>query len=224
MIRSGGTPFVAHLATACGDKGGEKIAPTAAYEPIRRQAFSKAGFSTPAIINCRLMRFNPQLLPQGVAAAHHQPMVEAMADRLRKLMKSQGLSYEKFGAIAGVSAQAVQKWFAGGDAKDGPLAKLATHFKVTVAWIRYGDEKAKPSAREASANYGGLPPAAVDLVTRWMGLSPDRQDALREIIFTMHWVEKRFPAMTRARLKGYSYDELEHAFEKTLRQLKAKSE
>jgi transcriptional regulator with XRE-family HTH domain len=68
-------------------------------------------------------------------------MVETMADRLRQLKGR--MSYEDFGALAGVSAQAVQKWMSGGNVTDKNLLQLVAHepFKsrgVTVEWIRYG--------------------------------------------------------------------------------------
>lgn len=64
-----------------------------------------------------------------------------MSDRLRELKGA--MSYEAFGALAGVSAQAVQKWMAGGNATDDTLERLVSNepYKsrgVTVEWIRYG--------------------------------------------------------------------------------------
>lgn len=54
---------------------------------------------------------------------------------------------------------------------------------------------------------------------KWQSLSPDRQEWFRDLIFTMHFVEKRFPAMKKGRPKGESYSNLERAIEQDMRQL-----
>lgn len=184
--------------------------------------------SMPRSINRQLMDFNSRLLSDFVRAGHHQLMVETMAARLRQLIESEDLSYDKFGEIAGVSAQAVGKWMKGGDVKEASVQKLASHFKVTATWIRYGGAE-KGQARESLAPYSkDLTPIALDVATRWMKLSPERQEAFRDMIFTTSYVEERFPSMKRGRPKGESYDNLETAFEKDmqrkLRQLSLKLE
>lgn len=140
-------------------------------------------------------------------------------------MKGEHLSYEKFGAVAGVSAQAVQKWLNGGDVKEISVQKLSRHYKVAAAWIRYG-VGVQPGTEEAPAAYavGELSAIAVDVAAKWMTLSLDRQDAFRDMIFTTHWMEARFPAMRKGRPKGETYGQLELAIEKDFRQLRLKLE
>lgn len=151
-----------------------------------------------------------------------------MATRLRNLKDSQALSYEKFGEIAGVSAQSVMKWLKGGDAKEINLIKLAKHFGVNAAWIRYGDIDPKLLSAKGAAGYGEslilLSPIARDIAAKWNSLSADRQEWFRDLLFTTHWMEKRFPAMRKGRPRGESYDALEAAFERDFRQLKLKLE
>jgi transcriptional regulator with XRE-family HTH domain len=175
-------------------------------------------------INRELISINPQLLPPPGAPGHHQPMVETMAKRLRQLVKREGLSLEKFGDLAGVSATSAHKWLNGGDVKEANVKKLAAHFGVTPAWIRYG-QQAAIEAHEAVDKYSpGLPATAIEVATRWMTLSTERQDALREIIFTMSYIESKFPSMRRSRPSGESYDSIETAFEKDLKRAARRSE
>lgn len=145
-------------------------------------------------------------------------MVESMASRLQQLRGD--LSYEKFGDIAGVSSTAVMKWLAGGNAKDPPLRKIAARYGTTVEWIRYGTN-ALPGIAQP---HGDLTQLAVDIAQRWMSLSSERQEWFRDLIFTIHFVEKRFPAMRKGRPKGESYTNLEAAFERDMMQLKIKFE
>jgi transcriptional regulator with XRE-family HTH domain len=150
-------------------------------------------------------------------------MVEKMAQRLKQLMNSESLSYEKFGEIAGVSAQAVMKWLKGGEVKEANVEKIARHYKVTPMWIRYGDIAAG-SAGEPRAAYGGkaLPDIALDIASRWVALSAERQESFRDMLFTTHWMEQRFPVMRKGRPKGERYEAWETAIEKEVRQLKLK--
>jgi transcriptional regulator with XRE-family HTH domain len=193
---------------------------------MRRQTFSKGDGAAvsfmPRSINRQLMKYNPRLLHVERARRDHQPMVEKMADRLRQLKGD--LSYEAFGALAGVSAQSVQKWMAGGNVKDATLRKLlnSEHFKgrgITLEWIRYGDTIAATKAQE-----GGLSQLALEVARQWTELSEDRRDWFRDLIFTMRFVEKRFPAMRKGRPRGESYTNMELAFERDMRQLKLKLE
>lgn len=145
-------------------------------------------------------------------------MVESVADRLRQLMEREQLSYEKFGAIAGVSAQAVQKWMKGGKIKSENVEPIARYFRVSPAWILYGQHEI------AGTHDGDLSSLALDVARRWQDLSSERQDSFRDLIFTMHFIENRFPAMRKGRPKGESYDKLEAAFERDMRQLRLKLE
>lgn len=139
-----------------------------------------------------------------------------MAERLLNLRDREHLTNQQFAEIAGVSLQAVHKWIKGGDVKQVVLERLAKHFKVKPSWIRYGDV----GEFAADANGSDLSPLAVDVARRWMMLSPERQEWFRDLIFTLAFIEKRFPAMRKGRPRGESYDALERAFEHDMRQLK----
>jgi transcriptional regulator with XRE-family HTH domain len=228
ITRSGGTPASAHFETPCGETGGEKIAPIAEYEPMARQTLSKAETagvaSMAASVNRQLMLVNPRLLHAEPWPVQHQPMVEqreTMADRLKELKGN--MSLEKFGALAGVSSTSAMKWLKGGDVKDSTLRKLIAHepYKgrgITVEWIRYGDSAMESRATAAA----GLSMMAIDIASRWMALSEERQDWFRDLIFTMHFMEVRFPAMRKGRPKGEHYRGFETAVEKEMRQMKLK--
>lgn len=90
-----------------------------------------------------------------------------MADRLREMKGA--MSYEAFGALAGVSAQAVQKWMTGGNVTDEKLERLIASepFRnrgFTVEWVRYGNRSV---ARQSYAKY--LYPRAYENVTAGLG-------------------------------------------------------
>lgn len=142
-----------------------------------------------------------------------------MADRLRQLKGE--MSLDEFGALAGVSATSAMKWLKGGNVKDANLEKLVAKepFKsrgVTIEWIRYGDA--------GKGQKVDLSLMAQDIAQRWMGLSSDRQDWFRDLIFTMHFMETRFPAMRKGRPKGEHYSGFESAVEREMRQLKLEIE
>src|SRR6185369_3478622 len=179
----------------------------------RQTSSNGAGVLMPRSINPELTEINCELLHVEHLRGHHQLMVEGMAKRLKKLQKDSGLSLDTFGDIAGVSAQAVQKWMAGGDVKEAHLVKIAKYFKTEVAWIRYGIDAS------AARNVDGLSSLARAVAERWSTLSADRQEWFRDLIFTTSWMEQRFPAMRKGRPRGEHYDQLETAIEKDFRQL-----
>lgn len=143
-----------------------------------------------------------------------------MAARLNSMKGTRSL--DEFGRLAGVSAQAAMKWLNGGNVKDATLQRLVDSGpfcgRYTVEWIRYGD--AIPSQQDAS----GLSLLAVDLAKRWMALSPDRQDWFRDLIYTMHFMESRFPAMRKGRPRGEHYAGFERAVEQDIRHQKTKAD
>lgn len=222
--RSLGTPASAHLDTPCGEIGGVKIDPTAAYDPMARQIRSKAkGVGTLAelvesvmvgSINRQLTEINCQLLPQPlVVGASFQPMVEksqTMVERLKELKGS--MSYVAFGALAGKTGQAAYKWFHGGNVEDSTLRALVSKepYKsqgVTVEWIRYG----KIPEPKGSAAPTQLSMAAMDIARRWMALTPERQDMIRDLIHSMSFLEENFPSMRKRRPKNEHYSAFEAA-------------
>jgi transcriptional regulator with XRE-family HTH domain len=202
---------------------GVKIPPTAAYEPRARQTRSK-GVGGKSLIDRRINRWfkkiNSRLLHGALEFAQHQPMVdtpphETMADRLREM--AEGLSLEEFGALAGVTAQAALKWLKGGNVKDATLAKLVSHPRFngtgwTVEWVRYGTMPGKTAAPKE------LSMMAIDVARRWMALSAERQDFLRDLIFSMSFMESRFPAMKKVRPKGEHWAGFESALQREMAQ------
>lgn len=166
-------------------------------------------------INRQLTAVNSGLLHGGTSAVHHKPMVEKMAGRLRQLKGDMSLA--AFGEIAGVSSTSAMKWLKGGNVKDEHLEKIAAHFRdrgITVHWLRYGGRVGEESELD------NFSPLALDVAKRWMALSPDRQEWFRDLIFTMSFVEERFPAMRKGRPRGEHYTALERAIERDMRQLK----
>lgn len=185
--------------------------------PIKLQALRKGDrASMLASLNRRLMKFNPRLLPVRLSRGHDQPMVDSMARRLKELKDREGLSHDSFGEIAGVSAQSVSKWLKGGDVEERNLAKIAKYFKVEPAWIRYGIT--------AALDGNDLPHLARGVAERWAELSAERQEWFRDLIFTVHWMERRFPVMKKGRPRGESYGAWEAAMDREVRQLKLKLE
>lgn len=147
-------------------------------------------------------------------------MVETVPDRLKKVMDGKGWGRGELADAAGVSLQAVHKWMHGGKISPAATKKLAKKAGVTEAWILFGDEAAPATPEPA----GGLSPIAVDLARRWMALSSERQEWFRDLIFTTHMVEERFPAIRKGRPKGEHYAAFEAAVEKDMRQMKLKLE
>lgn len=146
-----------------------------------------------------------------------------MGGRIRKLREGLGLSLQGFGDLVGVSPTAVQKWERGGEIKPATLARVVARVRerepsITEEYLRFGERAM------ISGDIDGLTPLALDIARRWMALSTERQDSFRDLIFTMHFVEKRFPAMRKGRPRGESYDRLEAAFERDMLQLKLKLE
>ena len=87
-------------------------------------------------------------------------MVDKSAQRVLALMKTHRLSFAKIGEIAGCSAQAAQKWSTGGRISEERLSRLAKHFGLTVAELRYGSadgEPKKPTAEELRGSYNVAP-------------------------------------------------------------------
>jgi phage repressor protein C with HTH and peptisase S24 domain len=109
---------------------------------------------------------------------------QTMGDRLRELMGD--LSYEAFGELAGVSAQAVQKWLNGGNITDRSLERLLRHEPyrsrgVTKEWVRYG---ATPSvAGAAPGKY--LFPRAYENVIAGLGTGRFNEDYTIEVAGTI---------------------------------------
>lgn len=147
-------------------------------------------------------------------------MVDTMADRLRKLMGDPPMSYEKLGAIAGVTAQAVQKWMNGGEVKEAGLRKIADHFRVSPAYLRYGIDAPHPNlnkVRENNAQYSSeLSAQAIELARLWMSLSEDRKGYVRDLVQITSYTESRFPFLRRGIPATVSYAKFEVACEEDI--------
>ena len=147
-------------------------------------------------------------------------MVETMAGRLRKLMEDSHLRYEKFGAIAGVSAQAVLKWMNGGEVKEAGLRKIADRFRVSPAYLRYGIDAPHPNlvkVQENNAKYASeLSPHAIELARLWMSLSEDRKGYVRDLVQITAYTESRFPFLRRGIPATTSYAKFEVACEEDI--------
>lgn len=113
-------------------------------------------------------------------------MVETMADRLRELMGE--MTYEEFGELAGVSAQAVQKWMNGGNISDKNLDALLKHppFKkrrATKEWVRYGAGATQRVEGAALGKY--LFPRAYSNIVAGMGKGRFNEDYTIEVAGTI---------------------------------------
>jgi transcriptional regulator with XRE-family HTH domain len=131
-----------------------------------------------------------------------------------------GISDNALAKLTGLSQPTVSRQAAGGvtNAKSHVVNKLADFFGVSAAVLR-GEEPIKATER-AGQPYADLTPLAMDIARRWMALSPDRQEWFRDLIFTIHFFEERFPALKKGRPKGESYTNFERAAERDIRQLK----
>ena len=134
-------------------------------------------------------------------------------------MEDSHLSYEKFGAIAGVSPQAVLKWMNGGEVKEAGLRKIADRFKVSPAYLRYGID-AEPNlnkVREKNAKYADeLSNQAIEVARLWMSLSEDRKGYVMDLVQITAYTESRFPFLRRGIPATTSYAKFEVACEEDI--------
>lgn len=194
ITRSGGMPFSPHFDTAWGEIGGSKIAPMAEYGP-RASVRSSSGVlaSMNRIMNRRLIAVNCELLPPAMAVVDHQRMVDSLAARLRQIKGEMSLA--DFGDLAGVSAQAADKWLKGGNVTDKNLAALADKCGVTVQWLRYGNAIRKPGSPKDS---GDLTNEAVEVARAWMRLPEYKRRGYAQGIMVDAAVVDVFPELERA--------------------------
>lgn len=221
ITRSGGIPFSPHLETAWGEIGGSKIAPMAEYGP-RASVSSSSGVGSfmNRTMNRRLMAVNCELLPPVLPVVDHQRMVEPLADRLKQIKGSMSLS--DFGELAGVSAQAADKWLKGGNVTDKNLAVLAEKCGVTVQWLRYGNAPRKPGSAK---DLGDLTAEAAEVARAWMRLPVYKQKGYAQGIMVDAAVVDVFPELEKAMRAAAmaadpSYHRMTENFRKARAQLK----
>lgn len=136
---------------------------------------------------------------------------------LSRLMESAGISDNALARLLDMKQPTISR-IASGVSKhpdEATLDPIARYFNVTTAHLRGKD----PLSALIGRGEDPLTPLAQDVGRKWQSLSPDRQEWFRDLIFTMHFVEKRFPAMKKGRPKGESYSNLERAIEQDMRQL-----
>ena len=194
ITRSGGMPFSPHFETAWGEIGGSKIAPMAEYGP-RAAVRSSSGVvaSMNRIMNRRLTAVNCELLPRPPALMDHQRMVEPLSERLKQIKGDMSLA--AFGELAGVSAQAADKWLKGGNVTDKNLALIAEKCGVTLQWLRYGNAPRKPGA---SKDLSDLTQDAIEVARAWMSLPDYKQRGYAQGIMVDAAVCNLFPEIEKA--------------------------
>lgn len=139
---------------------------------------------------------------------------------LAALMRSRGISDNQLARALMIPQPTISRIASGKttEPKEKTLRQIAGYFGVTTEELR----SAYMPAGEPAAKYrrDELPTLAQDIARRWLALSPDRQEWFRDLIFTMAFMEERFPAMRKGRPKGESYAHLERAIEQDMKQLK----
>lgn len=120
-------------------------------------------------------------------------MVESLADRLRQIKGTMSLA--DFGELAGVSAQAADKWLKGGNVTDKNLTALAEKCGVTVQWLRYGNSPRKPGAAKETAD---LTAEAIEVARAWMRLPEYKRRGYAQGIMVDAAVVEVFPELERA--------------------------
>lgn len=87
------------------------------------------------------------------------------------------------------------------------VAKVAAR----MGWTYEQYVEAAAGKKPATPVDPGLSFMAADIAKRWMELSPDRQDWFKDLLFSIHLMEERFPAMKKGRPKGEHYTSFEAA-------------
>ena len=133
------------------------------------------------------------------------------------LMERDGLSDNGLARLLEMKQPTISRIASGvsRDPDEATLEPIARYFNVTTAYLRGKDPLSLLIGRGEDA----LSPLAQDIGRKWQSLSAERQELFRDLIFTMHYMEKRFPAMKKGRPKGESYTNLERAIEQDMRQL-----
>lgn len=141
---------------------------------------------------------------------------------LAALMKARGISDNQLAKALFMPQPTVSRIASGvtKEPKEATLRAIADYFGVTTDQLRgFAAKSGEPAGKYSREQ---LPALAHDIAKRWLALSPERQEWFRDLIFTMAFMEERFPAMRKGRPRGESYAHLERAIETDMRQLKLK--
>lgn len=162
-------------------------------------------------------------LPVRGAAGDNAPMNKReLKTPLAALMKARGISDNELARALFMPQPTISRIASGvtKEPKEKTLRAVADYFGVTTDQLRgFAAPAGGPSAKHSREQ---LPALAHDIAKRWLALSPERQEWFRDLIFTMAFMEERFPAMRKGRPRGESYAHLEQAIETDMRQLKLK--
>lgn len=114
-------------------------------------------------------------------------MVDKSTARVLALAKSRGVKGAKLAEVAGVSPQSITKWKHGGAISEEKLIKLAEFFDTTVAELRYGTDRGKPSheaLQQLVGKYEVSPlPTAEEIAKAYEALPPGKKHLYAVSIF-----------------------------------------
>lgn len=164
-------------------------------------------------------------LPRFLRAGQNAPMNKRhLATPLAALMRARGISDNQLARALGIPQPTISRIASGKtkEPKASTLRSIADYFGVRTDDLREFAVEVKTSAPGQRHRDQPLPTLAQDIARRWMSLSPDRQEWFRDLIFTMAFMEERFPAMRKGRPKGETYSALERAIVEDMHQLKLK--
>lgn len=103
------------------------------------------------------------------------------------------------------------------EVRDSAMSKyasaLAAGFGVTLEQLFNGDDPADPNKKKGGPAEptrqppvpGTLSALAIDVARRWEALSDERREWFRDLIFTVSYVEERFPEMRKGAPRGANY-------------------
>lgn len=86
------------------------------------------------------------------------------------------------------------------------MEKIARLLGVSASWLEHGDAEVAGVAQPAQQELAGtLSALAIDVAKRWEALSDERREWFRDLIFTVSYVEERFPEMRKGAPRGANY-------------------
>lgn len=105
--------------------------------------------------------------------------MEGFGERLKGLMSRRQISYHAMGNIVGVSGQAVHKWVKGGGISPGYVKTIANYFKVSPAFLFFGEENV-------------LPQQEIEILFKFRKMDPEARKAVMDYVeFQAAQSEKR---------------------------------
>lgn len=143
--------------------------------------------------------------------------VVTFAERVKKARERAKLSQAELARRLGLKQQAIQYLE---DRKNNArgskhTAGIARECGVDPNWLSSGQGQMLrvDAAKQPEAAYAALSTEAREVALAWSRLSLELQGWLREIIFMLATVEKKYPWLRRGRPKGESYDQYERRVE-----------